>query len=168
MRVQVGPWEYRVRLVRGYVQYQGEPCFGLCDHLKREILIADVLDRSQRLHVFVHELVHAWWHYCPGDVKDEEAVADLMALAMSRVLIQVVADPTCFKLFDRARGDGVGPLDPPGEGEGPGDSGTKDSEAHPRVERKVLPGDGDGQPGWVLRIFQNPSQAGPSTGAAAD
>lgn len=166
MQVQVGPWEYQVKLVRGYVQYQGEPCFGLCDHLKRQILIADVLDRGQRLHVLVHELVHAWWHYCPGNVADEEAVADLVALAMSRLLMQVVDQPDVLAWLASERGDSAAPLDLP-PAQAASCDGLPSDGSVPKVQRQVLPGDGDGSAGWVLRIFQNPSKD-ESSGASAD
>lgn len=149
MQVQVGPCDYQVQLVRGYVPYRGEPCLGLCDHMARKILIADVLDRPQRLHVFLHEMLHAWWRHEPGRVDDEQAVADLMATAMRRLLMDVWADPSMLALFDAARGEWPRPGDP---------AGGKDAESadlRVRVRRLVVepPAGEPRSPGWVVRIF---------------
>ncbi len=161
MQVDVGPFVYEVELVRGYVQYRGEPCLGLCDHLAKRIMIADVMDRSQRLHVFLHELFHAWQHHQPGRIDDEEAMADLVATSMTRLILDVTNQPGMLELFDRPRGRRGSPLDPPPEGEvatGPVGSGVDErGEAMPvRVRRVVVDGGAEGakQPGWVIRIFE--------------
>lgn len=147
MDIDVGALTYRVELVRGYVQHRGEPCVGLCDHLQRRILIADVLDRSQRLHVFLHELMHAWWHVQPGRIDDEEAVADLVATAMTRLLLAVCDDPGALALFDQARGVRGAPLDPPDESDAP--------PLRVRVRREVVDApDDDATGSWVVRIFE--------------
>jgi len=104
MQVSVGPLTYRVRLVRGYVFHDGEPCYGLCDHRRRLILISDVLDEVQRVQVFCHELLHAWWRHCPGRIDDEESVAELVGLAMTRFIMEVIEDPAKLAFFGRGAG----------------------------------------------------------------
>jgi hypothetical protein len=88
MNVNVGPFEYRIRLVHGYVQHEGQACLGLCDNVRQEILLSDVPPEAQRLQVFFHELMHAWWYHFGPDAGDEEAIADLVGIAMTDFLLQ--------------------------------------------------------------------------------
>ncbi|MEX2673222.1 MAG: hypothetical protein WD294_14050 [Phycisphaeraceae bacterium] len=88
MWVQVGPFPYRVKLVHGHIMHQGEPCFGLCDNLQQEILISDIPPERQRLQVFFHELMHAWWYHFDVDAGDQEAVVDLVGIAMTDFVTQ--------------------------------------------------------------------------------
>lgn len=144
MELEVGPFTYRVRLVSGTIEHEGEPCFGLCDHLSRTILIADALDPDQRLHVLLHELFHAWQRHCPVALNEEESVADLVALSMTRLTLQLKADP---HLFDA--------LDLPAEHSST-EPGLQDEHAL-RVRRRIMvpPDPNDpGDRGWVVRIYE--------------
>ena len=91
MNIRVGPFDYAVRLVRGHIDHDGEPCYGLCDHVRQEILLSDVPPPRQRLQVFFHELMHAWWYHFHTDAGDEEAVADLVGVAMTDFMLQATA-----------------------------------------------------------------------------
>ncbi len=90
MEIRVGPFTYRVRLVHGVIEHEGEACHGLCDHLRQEILISDEPPESQRLRVFFHEMMHAWWYHFAVDPSDEEAVVDLVGVAMTDFLIEAL------------------------------------------------------------------------------
>lgn len=90
MHVNVGPFRYQVLLVRGYIRHEGADCLGLCDNIAQRILISDVPGESQRLQVFFHELMHAWWYHFGVDAADEEAVVDLVGVAMTDFLLQAV------------------------------------------------------------------------------
>ena len=90
MFVHVGPFRYRIRLVHGYIQHQGEDCFGLCDNLQQQILISDIPPERQRLQVFFHELMHAWWYHFDVDPNDQEAVVDLVGIAMTDFITQAL------------------------------------------------------------------------------
>jgi hypothetical protein len=161
MRVDVGPLSYEVHLVRGWVVYRGEPCYGLCDHLKRRILIADVLDASQRMHVFVHELIHAWWAVIPGtvDLNDEEAVADLAAMAVTRWLLAVERDSKLLEFFHAKRGAKKLSMEDAAELE---ETDEAQGEAV-RVRRVIVPADRDAGAGWVVRIFEAGKADSPDT-----
>ncbi|MAE61535.1 MAG: hypothetical protein CMJ49_09290 [Planctomycetaceae bacterium] len=80
MRIRVGPFLYQVRLAHGAIEHDGEMCYGLCDHLKQCILLSDVPPPTQRLQVFFHELMHAWWYHFGGPDADEESAADLVGM----------------------------------------------------------------------------------------
>lgn len=90
MFVHVGPFRYGVRLVHGHIEHEGEPCFGLCDNIRQEILISDVPPERQRLQVFFHELMHAWWYHFDVDSGDQEAVVDLVGIAMTDFVTQAL------------------------------------------------------------------------------
>ena len=90
MHIHVGPFRYRVRLVHGHIEHEGEPCFGLCDNVRQEIRISDVLPERQRLQVFFHELMHAWWYHFDVDPTDQEAVVDLVGVAMTDFVTQAL------------------------------------------------------------------------------
>jgi hypothetical protein len=88
MHINVGPFRYHVRLVHGHILHDGEPCFGLCDNLQQQILLSDVPPPHQRLQVFFHELMHAWWYHFQPDTSSEESIADLVGIAMTDFLLQ--------------------------------------------------------------------------------
>ncbi|MBI1368961.1 MAG: hypothetical protein GC162_09945 [Planctomycetes bacterium] len=90
MQIDVGPFRYCVRLVHGHIEHEGQHCYGLCDNLAQLILISDVPTEKQRLSVFFHELMHAWWYHFGIDPADEEAVADLVGVAMTQFVDQVM------------------------------------------------------------------------------
>ena len=90
MRIRVGPFEYAVRLVHGHIRHEGRACFGLCDNLRQEILISDLPHEDQRLQVFFHELMHAWWYHFGANFSNEETVADLVGMAMTDFTLQAV------------------------------------------------------------------------------
>lgn len=88
MRIDIGPFRYSVQLVHGMIRHDDQDCYGLCDNLAQRILISDVPNESQRLSVFFHELMHAWWYHFGIDPADEEAVADLVGVAMTQFMQQ--------------------------------------------------------------------------------
>lgn len=88
MRIDIGPFRYSVQLVHGMIRHDDQACYGLCDNLAQRILISDVPNESQRMSVFFHELMHAWWYHFGIDPADEEAVADLVGVAMTQFMQQ--------------------------------------------------------------------------------
>ncbi len=148
MELDVGPFTYTVRLVRDAIEHEGEACFGLCDHLNRTILISDALDPTQRLHVLLHELFHAWQRHCPARLDDEEAVADLVALSMTRLAVQLKANPHLLDELDA-------PAEPTEAACGTS-AGAPTDEALRVRKRIVVPPDPEDphDRGWVVRVFE--------------
>lgn len=149
MHVNVGPFRYEIRLVHGYIRHEGTDCLGLCDNIAQCILISDVPGESQRLQVFFHELMHAWWYHFGVDAADEEAVVDLVGVAMTDFLLQAVrqfrasfSEPSSGILDDTGT-----PGDSRGSGE-PGDADEPAGSGDPSPEGPIwdLPGTGTG--GW--------------------
>lgn len=85
MQIAIGPMTYDVCLVEDWIDHEGEPCLGLCDHVAQRILISKRSQPDRRVNVFFHELAHAWQRvFNVGDVTlDEERMADVIGLAMA-------------------------------------------------------------------------------------
>lgn len=90
MFVNVGPFRYKVVLVHGHIDHEGEDCLGLCDNIRQKILISDIPPERQRLQVFFHELMHAWWYHFDVNPADQEAVVDLVGIAMTDFVLQAL------------------------------------------------------------------------------
>ncbi|MHC4995922.1 MAG: hypothetical protein ACYTGQ_12810 [Planctomycetota bacterium] len=88
MQINVGPFTYEIRIHPGSIPHEGEECFGLCDNLAQVLYISDRLPPRQRLQVFFHELMHAWWYHFGLNVDDEESVVDLVGMAMTDFMIE--------------------------------------------------------------------------------
>ncbi len=88
LTVRVGPLEYDVALVTGYIRHEGEDCLGLCDNEKQQLLISDRASAAQRVAVFCHEYMEAWLYHFGGQEKDKEGYCDLFGLAMTQFVQQ--------------------------------------------------------------------------------
>ena len=108
MHVTVGPFPYTVQLVHGPIRHEGQTCYGLCDNLHHQILISDLPNEQQRLQVFFHELMHAWWYHFGEQLDNEEATVDLIGLAMTGFTTQLIA--YLRGATDGARRDGAGAM----------------------------------------------------------
>jgi hypothetical protein len=78
MIFSVGPWGYRVVVVRGLSNDAGIPLMGRADYDGRRIYLCADLDPMSRSAVLLHELRHAWTYHV-GKPADEEGEADLLA-----------------------------------------------------------------------------------------
>ena len=63
MLIRVGTDYYAVQLVEGYISRGEDQFVGVCDHLRRQILISDQLSESDRLRVLVDRWINAWSHH---------------------------------------------------------------------------------------------------------
>jgi hypothetical protein len=88
MQINVGPFVYQIVIHPGLIDHQGEACFGLCDNLGQAIYVSDQLPARQRLQVFFHELMHAWWYHFGLNIDDEESIVDLVGMAMTDFMIE--------------------------------------------------------------------------------
>ncbi len=166
MKVNVGPFEYRIRLVHGYVRHEGQDCLGLCDNVRQEILLSDVPPENQRLQVFFHELMHAWWYHFGPDAGDEEAIADLVGIAMTDFLLQArrtLTDTRVLVADDRPLGaEGASREDQAVEAAaGPGTParfrGSADADRPPD---RLMPAIAFAEAGWSVRIYGPNAAAG--------
>lgn len=101
MRIRVGPFEYAVELVAGYIHHEGQRCYGLCDNHRQRILLSDLLNRPQRLRVLIHELMHAWMYHFGHDAGDEESLAELVSVAMTELIDQATAGAEATPALER-------------------------------------------------------------------
>lgn len=88
MQINVGPFVYQIQIYRGPIPHEGQDCCGLCDNINQVIYISDQLPRTQRLQVFFHELMHAWWYHFGLDATNEESIVDLIGMAMTDFMLQ--------------------------------------------------------------------------------
>jgi hypothetical protein len=89
VKVDVGPFEYRVQLFEGLIDHDGQPCFGLCDNVQQRIYISDVPPPPQRMRILIHEIMHGWWFHFGPDRVDEESIVDLVGLAMTELITEL-------------------------------------------------------------------------------
>jgi len=92
MRFCVGPYDYSVRVVAGYIVHEGENCLGLCDNEKHEILISDQASPAQQIQVACHEYMEAWVYHFGANLVDKEDYCDLFGLAMTQFLMDFMRD----------------------------------------------------------------------------
>lgn len=88
MEIPVGPFRYRLALVNGHIQTPSGPALGLCDTVRREILISDAVAPDHRVDVFGHEFGHAAkaeLDITESPTLHEEAACNLVAMAMSLI-----------------------------------------------------------------------------------
>lgn len=92
MEFRVGPYLYTVRQVAGYIDHQGEPCLGLCDNEKHEMLISDQASAAQQIQVVCHEYMEAWVYHFGANLTDKEDYCDLFGLAMAQFVMDFIKD----------------------------------------------------------------------------
>lgn len=91
----VGPIDYTVELVVGYIDSPGGKAIGLSDPDKLWIGISDQAAISLRIATFWHEIAHCWKaDLDPTECSDmdEESWCRLIALGMSRVNVGRIQD----------------------------------------------------------------------------
>lgn len=79
MRFNVGPYRYRVVIVSGLCDENGDELLGLCVPTEREIRLNYRLAGEQRREVMFHELRHAWGFHVP-QARNAEEDANLFAM----------------------------------------------------------------------------------------
>lgn len=97
--VPVGPFSYRVRLIKGYVLASGPKGLGLCDVDRCEIIISDIPQIKKRISLLWHEIAHAWkWELDihQSESLDDEATANLIGLAMAGTPVNLIARLHCY------------------------------------------------------------------------
>lgn len=88
--LRVGPYDYTVQLVRGYIMQDGEECVGFFVRAQQLILISDQQCEAQRWSTLWHEIAHAW-HATFGATRTFigrefiEGVAEFVELGMAGV-----------------------------------------------------------------------------------
>jgi len=92
MHVRVGPFDYEVSLVTGYIRYEQEDCLGLCDNEQHQLLISDRTTSAQRVAVFCHEYMEAWLYHFGDEKQTKEGYCDLFGLAMAQFIQQFAPD----------------------------------------------------------------------------
>ncbi len=90
MLLKVGPFVYRVVLVAGYIEHDGEDCLGLCDNETHELFISDRCSTAQQVQVIAHEYMEAWIYHFGRDGMDKEAWCDLFGLAMTQFVLDLM------------------------------------------------------------------------------
>ncbi len=90
MLLRVGPFVYRVKVVSGYIQFEGDDCLGLCDNETHELLVSDRCSPAQQVQVICHEYMEAWTYHFGQGVMDKEAWCDLFGLAMTQFIMDLM------------------------------------------------------------------------------
>lgn len=171
MNCRVGPFDYRVRFVDGYIRFEGDDCLGLCDNDRHELLVSDRVGPAQQLQVLCHEYMEAWLYHFGRNPRDKEDWCDLFGLAMT----QFVMD-----LARRGRNDGLWELLGHIEEGATGETlslpatlaGAAGERADPpkavtaiRVTDLIEPGDDAPGGAWRIRLFEpvpaDPPNEGP-------
>jgi hypothetical protein len=115
MQLRVGPFIYRVRLVRGYIDHAGQSCLGLCDNERGQLLISDRAGPSQRLQILGHEYMEAWVYHFGGQNPGKEDYCDLLGLALTQLAagpadaMTSPASPAAGSPTDAEASEGEGP-----------------------------------------------------------
>ena len=89
MILRVGPFNYRVRFVEGYIDHEGQPCLGLCDNDTHELFISTVPGLAQQIQVIGHEYLEAWIYHFGANLKDKEDYCDLFGLALAQFVLDL-------------------------------------------------------------------------------
>lgn len=88
MQIHVGPHTYDLSLHHGLIPIRGKLAQGICDSVRCQIKISDVVPPRKRLSVLWHELAHAWWAELTPDPQlpmTEEALARMIGVAMAKL-----------------------------------------------------------------------------------
>ena len=158
MRFRVGPYIYKVELVHGYIEHEGERCLGLCDNETHVLQVSDVAAEAQQIQIICHEYMEAWiYHFGEhlANLPAKEAFCDLFGMAMAQCMMDFVAQ---FR----------GNLSKhPARNESPKDSRPQESDhqycneqdKNPEmpsisVERFYEPVEGRSDRRWAVQIFQ--------------
>lgn len=99
MQFRVGPHQYAVRIIAGWITIGSEKCAATHDWNRGEILISDQVKPAKRRSVLFHELRHAWQAEL-GRPADEESEASNAASFAEDIVDQfeaqsVVTTPLC-------------------------------------------------------------------------
>ena len=126
MILRVGPYHYRIKLVEGYIVYEGKNCLGLCDNDRHEILVSDIANESQQVQIICHEYMEAWIYHFADHLACEpakEAFCDLFGLAMTQCILDFVSQFRRVQSNDTSVDPCEGPGSSPTTGPEPGKPG---------------------------------------------
>lgn len=177
MQFRVGPFTYRLIVTSGDIDFEGEPCLGLCDNESHQMFISDRCRGPQRLQVLCHEYMEAWLYHFgqgiqSGEAPAKEAWCDLFGLAMAQFVgdllkavnqnDQVVfADETTADL-SRAETDSFDKRAALRQAVSAAMQNDDSRESSPiRVIKRrdhIVRSLSDEDPAWRVRIFEAPSQ----------
>lgn len=107
MRLRVGPFVYRLVVVEGFIEHEGESCLGLCDNEAHELRVSSECSEAQQVQVICHEYMEAWLYHFGSDAMDKEAYCDLFGLAMTQFVLDLtrslrLAGPAVLEALDAA------------------------------------------------------------------